>query len=206
MSTTSLFVELIVSGVGTVAWLLLLVFSIFDYSWILGQKITDLLTLIPFLALVYVLGLIVDHLAHHLYKRLFYKLDRRIRRQSFDKYENYENIEIDEEYLAALKVYVYTHASGNVMERFEYDRSRLRIARAWGVNFVLLAISILIFVWTKLLQVDISTKVMISVFSIIFCGLGAVAAFYTWKDLTKWEYDQLRRINDLVKAENPKVQ
>ena len=203
MSTTSLFVELIVSGMGTVAWLLLLVFSIFDYSWILGQKLTDLLTLVPFLALVYVLGLIADHLAHHLYKRIFYKLDRRIRRQSFDKHANYENIEIDEEFVATLKVYVYFHASENIMERFEYDRSRLRIARAWGVNFVFLAISTLIFVWTSLLQIDISTKVTISIFSMIFCGLGAVAAFHTWKDLTKWEYDQLRRINDLLRAESP---
>jgi hypothetical protein len=206
MSTTSLFVELIVSGIGTVAWLILLVFSVFGYSWILGQKLTDLVTLIPFLALVYVLGIITDHLAHHLYKRIFYKffcdLNKQFREQDFDQHKSYKNIKSNSDYVETVKVYVYTHASENTMERFEYDRSRLRIARAWGINFVFLAVSSLIFAWTRLPQVAVSTKVAISIFSIIFCGLGAAFAFYTWRDLTKWEYDQLRRISNILETKN----
>ncbi|MBD2466032.1 hypothetical protein H6G89_34160 [Oscillatoria sp. FACHB-1407] len=206
MSTTSLFVELIVSGIGTVAWLILLVFSVFGYSWILGQKLTDLLTLIPFLALVYVLGIITDHLAHHLYKKVFRKffcdLNKKFCEQELDQHSNYETIKNKNEYVESVKVYVYTHASENTMERFEYDRSRLRIARAWGMNFVFLTVSILIFAWTRLPQVAVSTKVEISIFSIIFCGLGAVFAFYTWRDLTIWEYDQLRRISNILETKS----
>ncbi|WNZ25070.1 hypothetical protein HJG54_20940 [Leptolyngbya sp. NK1-12] len=206
MSTTSLFVELIVSGIGTVAWLILLFFSIFDYTWIPRQKLTGLLTLIPFLSLVYVLGIITDHLAHHLYKRIFHKffcnLNKKFREQDFDQYKSYENIKSNNEYVEAVKVYVYTHAAENTMKRFEYDRSRLRIARAWGINFVFLAISTSIFAWTRLPQVAVSTKVAISTFSVFFCGLGAIFAFYTWRDLTKWEYDQLKRISNILETKN----
>lgn len=206
MSTTSLFVELIVSGIGTVAWLILLVFSVFGYSWILGQKLADLFTLIPFLALVYVLGIITDHLAHHLYKRAFRKffldLSKKFCGQELDQHKNYETIRRNNDHVESVKAYVYTNASENTMERFEYDRSRLRIARAWGINFVFLAVSILIFAWTRLPQVAISTKVEISIFSIIFCGLSAVFAFYTWRDLTIWEYEQLKRISNILEAKN----
>jgi hypothetical protein len=190
MNTTTLFVELVVTGVGTTAWLTLFILSAFGYAWIPGKQVTNIIALLPVLSLIYVLGIITDHLAHNLYKKIFRKWEARIHNKTLSEKKDFNKV----------KTYVYTYAAESVIHRLEYDRSRLRIARAWGVNFIFLAISTLIFVWTRLLNVDVSTKIMISLLSLIIYGCCTTATFLVWKDLTKHEYEQLESISTFLES------
>ena len=60
MSTTSLFVELIVVGVGAAIWLTLLTLALFGYGWVQvpADKALSIPAAIPILAVVYVLGIV----------------------------------------------------------------------------------------------------------------------------------------------------
>jgi hypothetical protein len=191
MNTTALFVELIVIGVGTAAWITLLILSVFGYSWIPGQQITALIALLPFLSLIYVLGIVTDYLVFNIYRKVFRRLEDFFCRRYLG-----EDIDVE-----AVRTYVYTYAAENVINRFEYDRSRLRICRAWSVNFVCLAISTIIFLWTDLAQVDFNIKIKISIFSTIVCAFGVVATFYTWRNLSEGDYKRLKRTSTFLKVE-----
>ena len=191
MNTTALFVELIVIGIGTAAWIALLLLSIFGYLWIPAQQVTALIALLPFLSLIYVLGIVTDYLVFNIYRRVFRRLEDSFCRRYLGK-------EID---IETIRTYVYTYATENVINRFEYDRSRLRICRAWSVNFMFLAISTLIFLWTDFVEVDSSNKIKISIFSTITFASGFAATFYTWRNLSEGDYKRLKRTSTFLKSE-----
>jgi len=63
MSTTDLFVELIVIGTGAVIWLSLLIFSRFDLPQINPDSLYSLVILLPFASITYVIGIMMDRVA-----------------------------------------------------------------------------------------------------------------------------------------------
>ena len=68
MSTTVLFVELLIIGFQGGVWILLLIFSVFGYNWLLELQstgISDWQTLITalLLSMFYVLGIMIDRTA-----------------------------------------------------------------------------------------------------------------------------------------------
>lgn len=71
MSTTDLFVELMVIGIGASIWLILFIFSIFGYEWVPVDRVASLFALIPVAAVVYVLGIIVDRIADTIFEKLW---------------------------------------------------------------------------------------------------------------------------------------
>ena len=86
MSTTDLFVELIVIGIGAALWLSLLVFTVFGTNWVSAEAMSSLLALIPLAATVYVLGIVVDRIADIVFNWLW---DQRMRRKVYDDEETY---------------------------------------------------------------------------------------------------------------------
>ena len=71
MSTTNLFVELVVIGVGVFIWVVLFVFSVIGMDWI---RISDTLLIssaIPALAFIYVLGIVWDRFIDYLFDRFW---------------------------------------------------------------------------------------------------------------------------------------
>ncbi len=71
MSTTDLFVELIIIGIGGAIWLCLLIFGAFGYDWVPLDETFALTALIPFLSVAYVLGIIIDRVADAIFERLW---------------------------------------------------------------------------------------------------------------------------------------
>ena len=63
MSTTNLFVELLVIGVGASIWLILSTLSVLGYAWVPVDRLLSPSAAVPALALVYVLGIISDRVA-----------------------------------------------------------------------------------------------------------------------------------------------
>lgn len=184
MSTTSLFVELIVIGVGTLAVLMLIIMSIFGYEWIIWDKLTSLTMLIPLLSITYLLGIVIDRFADLIYSNW----SKKLRLQQFPSNNKYHDA----------RTYVYQCANERIVSLFLYGRSRLRIIRSWSLNCVLLTFVIPIFVWVRCSQIGNETKILITIFSIIFFGCGALATSLVWKKLAKNDYKRLAETNKIL--------
>ena len=132
MSTTNLFVELIVIGVGCAGWVALLAVAVLGYDSIL---VRDLLSTpaaaVPALALIYLFGMVVDRLADTSLQCI--RADRRCLKYYLTENESYQQ-----------RGYVLTK-SAYFAKQFDYGRSRQRICRGWILNAVLLAISVNVF-------------------------------------------------------------
>ncbi|MEM9554472.1 MAG: hypothetical protein AAGC60_09445 [Acidobacteriota bacterium] len=129
MTTTHLFVELLVIGLGALIWLGLLVAGLFGYevgplrgTWL------SLETIFPLLTIAYLVGILVDRAADF----VFSFWDGRLLAREFggsrrDKTRYYE-----------LRRTLISEAP-ELWKHLEYGRSRLRICRGWFVNAVLIA-------------------------------------------------------------------
>ena len=186
MSTTSLFVELLIIGAGAAIWVGLLIVAVFDVEWLpalAASKELALPMLLPVLSITYVLGILVDRLAD----RIFDGKSDRLRAERFPSREDYRH--------ARTLIYVQ---SESLRDLFEYGRSRLRICRGWTVNSAFILITFLFFV--------IGTKGRVSVHQPLL-WFGSVASillgfwsWWAWRGLTKGEYTLLYEQRDFLQA------
>lgn len=174
-------------GSGTILWLFLLILSVFGFKWVPWEQISSSTWLIPLLSVTYVLGIITDRFADSIFK----VWDRPLRRAKF----------VDSAQYHEARNYVYSHASEIVVDLFEYGRSRLRICRGWAVNCPLLAIAVSVFVATRLQYLPLSTRLAISLLSLIILGVATIATWEIWRRLAKNEYTRLAEMSNLLKKE-----
>lgn len=172
MSTTNLFVELLVIGVGAVAWALLLIFSLVGNEWL--KMLPQTLYLLPSFALIYLFGVLVDRFADWLMR----PLDRKIRREEFGG-DNH----------ARLRIMIYAHSDG-MRELYEHSRSRLRVCRGWIFNAPMIAATANIYIWSEFAANGLRTKLSIS--AIVFGIVVGLGSYLAWLGLTRMEYMRLR--------------
>lgn len=187
MSTTNLFVELVVIGTGAAVWVTLAVFAVFDYTWVSYDKAKDLPALIPGLCAIYVLGVVMDRLADW----LFGFRAEQLRREFFKNPEDYHKA----------RIFIYTRAEG-LRDLFEYGRSRLRICRGWALNSVLIVVTLNLFAWTRLPADELRWK--ISLFGTLAFGLLAYGAWLAGQRLARAELVKLRDQYAFLLAEEAK--
>lgn len=176
MNTTNLFVELIVIGVGALAWVVLLVLSVAGWQWVPVEKAFSTGALVPVLSVVYVLGIVSDRIADSLFEGVW---NNRLRRKRFPTVDDYH----------AARRHILTR-SGRFSDLLEYGRSRLRICRGWALNSVLIAISLNVFLWTRL--ADRPSTPGLSLFGTVALLSFAAASWYTWRKLTATEYRKVQ--------------
>jgi hypothetical protein len=177
MSTTDLFVELVIIGVGSAIWIFFLIASIFGLSWIDSSKALSLPALIPFLSLTYVIGIVFDRVADTLFEWIWAK-------KLFRKYyENKDDFHDD-------RRIVYIH-EGRLANLLEYGRSRLRICRGWALNSSLILLTLNLFAWTKIS--DSHIKIQVSIFGSFFCIFLTYGTWFSWYKLT---LDDFRRVKE----------
>src|SRR5436305_1968876 len=70
MTTTALFIELLLTGLQAALWIVLIVFSLFGLDWIHLDRIKgfEAIAAIPLFPLVYPLGVFIDYLADEMLK------------------------------------------------------------------------------------------------------------------------------------------
>jgi hypothetical protein len=173
MATTALFVELLVIGVGSAAWVTLAVMTVLGYTWVRVDLVTSLPGLIPVLAALYVLGIIVDRLAD----RLFQPTADHLLARSFSTREEYERA----------RVLVYSHSS--LIDLIEYNRSRLRVCRGWVVNCAATLLAFGGFVWVQAPPQWPRPK-LLAVGTAVLTLVGA-GAFHAWYRLTVDSFQRL---------------
>lgn len=136
MTTTALFVELIVTGVGAFTALALVVSATLGSPALVITETTALIFAFPFLAFSYVLGIIVDRFSDYVYG-LFSRRERKSD-QLFASLADYHHA----------KRLIRYH-SEQMWQHLEYTRSRLRICRGWSLNCVLLLVAANLWVWLQ---------------------------------------------------------
>ncbi len=174
MSTTLLFVELLIAGIQVLIWFVLLILTVFGYEWTFTfpvQAMRDWQVLITaiLLSFVYVLGILFDRLAD----LLFSKWDRAIGSKRFP----------DAPHAFSVVRFQISKDNEYLNHQFEYTRSRLRIARASSLNFAVTTILALTFVAARLQGVQDHSKLLIfiAVTGISLTGL----AIMTWYHLVR---------------------
>jgi hypothetical protein len=176
MSTTNLFVELIVIGVGALIWIALLVFSLFGWAWVPTDKLFSTVAIIPLLSLIYVLGIVSDRIADTLFENWW---NNNLRKERFAEIKSYH----------AARRQILT-GSDRLSDLLEYGRSRLRICRGWALNAVLIAVALNLFIWIRLSRSAVAP--LLSLFGTVTILLFALASWYTWKKLTVTEYRKVK--------------
>lgn len=176
MSTTNLFVELIVIGVSAFIWLVLFIFSVFGYAWVPIDLLSSPSAAVAVLAVIYVLGIISDRIADTVFNWIW----------SDDLRGPYFQ-DIGEYYKARRLILT---RSERLSDLLEYGRSRIRICRGWAFNSILITISLNTFLWMNLS--DKSSIWAISIFSSISLLVFAFAAWFAWQKLIKTEYRKIK--------------
>lgn len=188
MSTTSLFVELVVIGVGAAVWLALAVLSVFGCAWLPPPSSIALPALVPALALMYVLGIVVDRIADD----LFQPWDGRLRWKRFRAADDYQRA----------RTIVYDQ-SDSLRDWFQYNRSRLRICRGWVINSLLCILSANAFIW---LQMDGGPRWAVSLFTTVALALLTAGLCSAWHRLADGEYKRLWEEYSFAREEKARQQ
>jgi hypothetical protein len=184
MSTTNLFVELIVIGVGALIWVVLLILTLFGLNWLPYDALISPIYAIPLLAIIYVLGIISDRVADYVFSLLWtddlrgsYFKDRK------EYYHNRRIILVNSERLSDL---------------LEYGRSRLRISRGWAFNLILVLISCNAFLWIHLYAME--NILYVSILSSIILLLLIFASWFSWRSLVLNEYRKIKEQAQFIQS------
>ncbi len=192
MATTNLIVELVVVGTGAAIWIVLVVLTVFGYSWISFDRLVDLMTapvLLPALSITYILGIVLDRLAD----TVFHPCSERIRRNFYPTDKDYQSAR------TTLRT-----SSEALTELFEYGRSRIRVCRGWAVNSVLIGIALNLFIWIRLPAE--APRARLSAFGTISTAAILLGTVISWRELTRTEYgrvsEQSKHLEDNGASDN----
>ncbi|MGF1568721.1 MAG: hypothetical protein ACFCVD_11745 [Nodosilinea sp.] len=183
MSTTDLFVELIIIGMGSAIWIFFLATSIFSFSWVDSDKLFSLPALIPFLSLTYVIGIVIDRVADTLFEWIWAKKLLRKYYENRDDFHNDRRI-------------IYIH-EGRLAPLLEYGRSRLRICRGWALNSSLIFLTFNLFIWTRIPGFHL--KIQASIFGSLFCIFLSYGTWFAWYKLALNDFRRVKEQANFLK-------
>jgi hypothetical protein len=167
MSTTHVFAELLIIGIETMAWITLLIFSLFGYHWIDFSLFENLVIAIPLAAAAYVLGIIMDRLSDVLLSGP----DHTTRVQAMGPRAA--------ESFGQLRSYVLAK-SPHLATDLDYLRSRLRIMRSSVINFGILGVTGTAFILSRI-KIDLDTQYWAAVTAFFAGAFLSGLSFYAWR-------------------------
>lgn len=186
MSTTNLFVELIVIGIGAFAWIALLLLTIFGIDLELLRWLSSTPALaIPALSLIYLLGILTDRLADCTFHAL--RMDNKHRERypgGSDQFHRDRALILSQ--------------SEHMAQLYEYSRSRQRICRGWAVNAMVLLFACILFIPTRL-DTLVNVALVLPLTSILL-ALLALGCWWSWEALTDTELKRIKEQAALLAA------
>ena len=188
MSTTNLFVELIVIGIGAAAWAGLFLLAALGYDADLVARLARApAAALPALTGVYLLGIVTDRLADTVLHALRVEGNRKV---YFGTEENF----------LRTRGYVLMRAP-YFATQFDYSRSRQRICRGWILNAVLIAIALNI-----VLLARPELRAPLGSFSAALTPaflLLAAGCWFAWEKLAVTELKRIRDQAELLRGMGP---
>ena len=145
MSTTNLFVELVVVGIGAMIWVCLLILSGFGHEWIPVDKIFSGSAIVPLLAIIYLLGIITDRLADILFGPIWAKGNK-------ERIYGQDSVT----YLADKQLVLFQTEFAKL---FEYNKIRQRICRGWTFNSIVILLSLHALLWFRYGFTEITIRI-----------------------------------------------
>lgn len=186
MTTTNLFVELIVIGVGATCWVAMLVLGIVGVGWLDPAWVQGYAVLAVLLAVTYLLGIISDRVADYLFDKLF---SGPLRARYFRGRREYQD---------ARRLIFST--SDRLADMHDYGRTRIRICRGWAVNAVLIAASL-----PFLLHCQYPTapwRHSAAMTGVLGCLLLSFTCWASWRLLCATEYLKIREHADYLRHQH----
>ncbi|MBN2267205.1 MAG: hypothetical protein JW725_02585 [Candidatus Babeliaceae bacterium] len=177
MATTTLFVEILVIGTIAEIWIALILLTTVSPNATTVSSMVDsidklsTLLIIPFLALTYAVGWVVNFSAERLFKPIF---QNRFRNRLF------QSAGVD--YYEARGL-LFQKASEDVIEDLRFDRHILRISRSSVVNFTLIAITLALHFH------HFNTYLLVA--GIIISAFVAIISFFQWVTRYKSNYSKM---------------
>lgn len=178
MTTTNVFAELLIIGIETLAWIALLICSLFGYAWIDFSIFNNLAIAIPLAAAAYVLGIMMDRISD----TLLAGADHAIRRSVLG--------ERAAESFAQLRIYILAK-SPFLSNDLDYLRSRLRIMRSSIINFGFLAITGATFIISRVV-LNLQDKFWAAAVAFLFGMFLASLSYYAWRASSTTYYLRLQ--------------
>ena len=173
MSTTLLFVELIIIGLQVTVWLVLVVLLFLGHDWISPTQLSKWQGLgsVLLLAFAYTVGTLFDRLTDRIFKRWH----ERIKAREFPDPP------------AALVAIRYEVAKDNeyLNRLFEYTRSRMRISRATVVNAPVIALLLVTYYLIWMDSWSSKEKLLICGLTLAFGLFFVVLAIQAWNELMR---------------------
>ena len=172
MSTTAIFVELLIIGALTALWITFFALAALGTDWI-GKVLKSLqgweaLLSVIIIGLMYTLGVLVDRLVDMAYNKV---------RKSKDPFFSWRRLFI-------------LGQSGQALQLVEYQRSRLRILRSSTPNLSLIAVSIAAFMQYNSVP---DNSLLRHAFTLVALAAGLVSAF-----LGLWALAGLQKRHDEI--------
>ena len=179
MSTTALFVDLLIIGIQVATWLILLIFTVFGYNWFSLDYIKERETVIAvvLLPMFYPVGIFIDNLADYILNSW--------REKIWEKYDSSKKQTVSR-LLTTLK-------DDRLSDYFDYVRIRIRISRSSALNFTLITILSVIFTLTRLGTVLGDSKWTVVAFELVIGAFFIGLAIYSWFSITDTFYRKLKQ-------------
>ena len=177
MSTSTLFVDLLIIGIQVAVWLALLLLSLFGFQWIDFSQAKGWETVIGslLLSLVYPIGVFVDNLADTLLTGWRTKIR--------DRY-------INDKSQTAMHL-LMTAKDNNLATFYAYLRIRIRISRSSALNFAVIAVLFPVFAFLRLDGWAGRSVWFVAVSVALASAAVSALALYTWYILTHIFYVRL---------------
>lgn len=181
MSITTLYAELVVVGTGALLFVLLSFYAFFGApSWtakITAGSIQSVISLIPVLSVIYLLGIIMANVSHIFFKGR--EEDLRTEKLA-DVYKDVP----DKCKYEQIRTELYTSPNTqNFVHDFEFRRSKVRICRGWCLNSLLIILAVLACFGNGRISLPET------VFWCLGLGLVAAGAAISWHTATTTELD-----------------
>lgn len=174
MTTTQLFAELVVIGIGAGLWLSLFGAAVTHHRIDQGLPRPESAVLVAFVGVAYVLGIVIDRLAYSLLKPV----------EEADAQRTLTAAGLPDAPTVERYVLVRSTALG---KQIQYNRSRLRICRAWVLNAILISLGLI--AWNpKISRLALGPYLFLLVLGI----LVSVLLGWTTRKLSQDHYNNLR--------------
>jgi len=184
MSTTTLFVELVVVGVGAMAWIALLVVAAFGHEWIPVDRVFSPSATVPMLAMVYLLGIVTDRVADTVLGPMWARGNRaRIYGSDANAYA--------EDKLLVLGAPQFSRL-------FEYNKSLQRICRGWTINAVAILLALQALVWLR--YGPTPTTIRVAVLGSFLLLLLAAGCLFSARRLNAVQYGKIKEEAAMLRA------
>ena len=171
MSTTALFVELLVVGLEALVWVFLFISAFFGIDWLLGlinifEKAGLFLTLV-LVGFAYLIGIIFDEFFDSLTEWWSNRIKSSIHEKGLPK-------------MWDMQAYIFGH-SKEATEQLGYIRTRVRIMRSSIFNFGLISIGAILFVNNQISPANYSIGRINWIVGIIGLSLVCIASYVYWR-------------------------